>query len=169
MNTAASSVDCTIFVHARASECRREGAYAVVIEDGKEERILCGKVQGPPLTSIRTHLFGVISALGQTPGENEKIVLYSNLEAFVAPFNAADLRSRFYKGTLANPDLWIKIIELCANRRVEVCAVSMKCAPPENMVRASKASLQAFRNPDLIPDIDVEPDYPNLFSNITNL
>lgn len=162
-----SGSEIALSVHARASECRREGAYAVVLNDGINERVVVSrKVTGYGLTSIRAHLLGVIAALELVPEGNQKIMLFSNLEAFVAPFQAHDLRNRFLRGTLANPDLWVRIISLCASRRVEVRAVSMRSCPPEDMVHASKISEDTFRNPELEPEIDVEPEYPDLFSNI---
>ena len=157
--------DYTIFVHSRASDCRKEGAYAFVSDHKDSEEIIKGKIEGPSLTSIRAHLICVICALKSTPGNQEKILLISNLEAFVSPFHSADLTRRLRKGILPNSDLWAKIFDLTRTRRIDVRSVSIKSSPPEQLLTASKASLRALREENVKPDvIDEIMEYPDLFS-----
>lgn len=158
--------DYTIHIHSRASECRKEGAYAFLVENRGSKEIVGGRIVGCSLTSIRAHLTCVIYALSHTPGRQETILLVSNLEAFVSPFQSLDIKRRLMKGNLPNADLWLKILGLCKNRNVEVKAVSIKTNPPEQLIAVAKKSLEALRNAELQANIDEVIEYPDLFSII---
>ena len=135
------------------------GGYGVILDYRGHRREISGGYR--KTTNNRMELLAAIQALGALK-EPCDVTLYSDSEYLVRAMNEHWPHSWRRKGwrrkgnqSVANPDLWTSLLDMCKKHRVQFCWVKGHVGQPENE-RCDELAVVAARSGELLADAEYE-------------